>query len=85
MGLSIKNPETEALARQVAAITGESLTEAIHNSLAERQSLLKHNREKTRLLEELMHLAKESARHQTGSGLTDDEILGYDEVGAPTR
>ena len=36
MGISIKRAETEALARQVAAITGESLTEAIHQALVEK-------------------------------------------------
>ena len=36
MGVSIKRAETEILARQVAAITGESLTEAIHQALVEK-------------------------------------------------
>ena len=36
MGISIKRAETEALARQFAAVTGESLTEAIHQALVEK-------------------------------------------------
>lgn len=35
MGISIKRAETEALARQVAEATGVSLTDAIHNALAD--------------------------------------------------
>lgn len=35
MGISIKRTETEALARQVAEATGVSLTDAIHNALAD--------------------------------------------------
>lgn len=36
MGISIKRQDTEKLAREVAALAGESLTDAIHNSLTER-------------------------------------------------
>ena len=36
MALSLKDPETDRLARQVARLTGESLTEAVGTSLAER-------------------------------------------------
>lgn len=35
MGISIKRAETEQLARQVAEATGVSLTDAIHNALAD--------------------------------------------------
>ncbi|MBC7667570.1 MAG: type II toxin-antitoxin system VapB family antitoxin [Gemmatimonadaceae bacterium] len=40
MGISIKRVETEELARQVAVITGESLTEAIHQALVEKVARL---------------------------------------------
>ena len=40
MGISIKRADTERLAREVAAATGESLTEAIHQALAEKVSRL---------------------------------------------
>ena len=36
MALSIKDPETDRLARELAAVTGESLTDAIRTALAER-------------------------------------------------
>lgn len=36
MALSIKNPETERLARELAAETGESVTTAVTRSLQER-------------------------------------------------
>jgi antitoxin VapB len=41
MGISIKREETEHLARQLAEVTGESLTDAIHNALAEQLRRLK--------------------------------------------
>ncbi len=36
MALSLKDKETDRLAREVAALTGETLTEAIRRALAER-------------------------------------------------
>ena len=33
MAFHIKNPETDALARQVAAVKGTSLTQAVHEAL----------------------------------------------------
>ena len=35
MALSLKAPETDSLARQVARLTGETLTEAVRTSLLE--------------------------------------------------
>ena len=40
MGLNIKNPEVEKLAAEVAAITGESKTEAIRQALLKRKEHL---------------------------------------------
>jgi antitoxin VapB len=36
MALSLKDAETDRLARKVAKLTGESLTEAVRTALAER-------------------------------------------------
>ncbi len=36
MALSLKDPETDRLAREVASLTGESLTQAVRTALAER-------------------------------------------------
>ena len=36
MSLNLKDPETDRLARALAALTGETLTEAIRKALAER-------------------------------------------------
>ncbi len=41
MGLNIKNPALEAEIRALAAETGEGLTEAIANAVAERRARLK--------------------------------------------
>lgn len=41
MALTIKNPEVERLAAQVARLTGETKTEAVRRSLAERHARLR--------------------------------------------
>jgi antitoxin VapB len=44
MGLNIKNDEVQALARELAAETGESLTGAIKSALEERLARLRRER-----------------------------------------
>ncbi len=41
MALKIKNPEVERLAAEVAALTGESKTEAVRQALSERHQRLR--------------------------------------------
>lgn len=48
MAISIKHAETERLAREVAARTGETLTEAIRVALAERLERLERDEEQQR-------------------------------------
>ena len=46
MGLNIKNEETVRLAREVAAVTGESLTGAVSVALTEKLQRLRAEAEK---------------------------------------
>jgi antitoxin VapB len=61
------------------------LTEAVRNALAERYDRLRRARSGRTLADELNAIALRCARRPVVSGLSDDEILGYDECGAPTR
>ncbi len=83
MPLSIKNEETERLARQVAQQAGESLTEAIQVSLKERlqrlQTIQRANVIKSQIEDILRHLDE----LPTIDTRMDDEILGYDANGLP--
>ena len=83
MALSIKNSETERLARQVARATGESLTEAIHRALEERWRQLKTKRHSRILDGQLEELLRRVDALPTLDSRTEDEILGYDEHGMP--
>lgn len=85
MPISIKNPETEELARKLASLTGESLTSAINSALSERYLRLRRSRPGITLQEELRAIAARCASRPAVANLTEDQILGYDEFGAPTR
>lgn len=85
MPISIKNDETEQLARMLANLTGETITETVKVSLTERYDRLRRARSGRPLIEELNEIALRCAKRPILSQLTADEILGYDEFGAPTR
>lgn len=85
MPISIKNEKTESLARRVAQLTRETLTEAIEVALEERYERLRRARAKPSLSVELNEIAIRCARRPLVSRLGADEILGYDESGVPTR
>jgi antitoxin VapB len=82
MALSLKDAETDRLARAVAKLTGESLTEAVRRSLAERLDREQRKRGQTKgLAERLDELAKECAALPDHDTRSPDEIIGYDEFG----
>ena len=86
MALNIKDAVTEQLAREVAAITGESKTGAIRTSLRERKErlTLQHptgdrERELRSLLErEIWPSLPPGVRGHAPSTSEQDEILGYE-------
>jgi antitoxin VapB len=84
MALSLKDAETDRLAREVAKLTGESLTEAVRTALAERLERERRKRGETKgLAERLDELATECAALPDYDTRSADEIIGYDEYGVP--
>jgi antitoxin VapB len=83
MALSIKSIETERLAREVAAKTGESLTGAIQKSLEERLERLKQQRRSQILASQLEDILRRVDQLPILDSRTADEIVGYDEQGLP--
>ncbi|HEY1260666.1 MAG TPA: type II toxin-antitoxin system VapB family antitoxin [Stellaceae bacterium] len=82
MALRLKDKGTDSLAREVAALTGETLTEAIRKALAERSERERLRRGKTlRLADRLMQLGRECAALPDYDTRSPDEIVGYDEAG----
>ena len=82
MALNIKSDEADRLARQLAAETGETLTEAVVNALRERLER-EHARQGPSMVARLKSLAAEVAALPVSDARTPDEIINYDEVGLP--
>lgn len=87
MALSIRNPETEALARDVARIMGTSITEAITDSLRERARALAPLRQKQSRAQRARDAGLERIVAKFGKGIKDqrsaEDIIGYDQHGLP--
>ena len=81
MALSLKDPETDRLAREVARLTGETLTVAIRTALEQRLHRERRRRGSVGLAEQLMALRREMAELPDHDTRTADEIVGYDETG----
>ena len=86
MGILVKNPSTEAKIRKLAARTGETLTEAIDHAVEDRLHRLAPKKRKGRVNREKLaeHLVYFRSLPKINEGLTDEEIIGYDENGVPT-
>ena len=83
MALSIKNAETEQLARQVAQATGETITEAIQKSLSERLERLHKQRQQRQTEARLEDIIQRLRALPVLDKRSADEIIGYDEHGIP--
>ncbi|MGF6228138.1 antitoxin VapB [Inquilinus ginsengisoli] len=83
MALSIKDPETETLARELARRTGESITEATRRALEDRLRRVVGAKKAPLLLEEMAAIRKRVAALPVLDRRSPDEILGYDEDGLP--
>lgn len=83
MAISIKDPEADRLARELARRTGETLTEAITRAIDERLQRLRGQRPQRDLAEELDAIAERCGALPVLDERTPDEILGYDDHGVP--
>ena len=82
MALSIKSDETDRLARELAAETGETLTEAVETALRERLER-EHARNAASMRARLARLAADAAAMRVADDRTPEEIIGYDAAGLP--
>ncbi len=90
MGLNIKNPKVEKAIRDLAAATGESLTEAVENAVVERLQRVGPGpcaRTGAELLARLKPLQDRIAAERAARGdtRTSQELMDelYDEYGLP--
>ena len=81
MALSIKTDEADRLARELAAATHESITEAVTVALRERLARVRTPPEPDIITAaRLLAVDFETGSHDPRS---DDEVIGYDERGLP--
>ena len=83
MALSIKNPEAESLARELARLKDESITEAVLRALRERLERENGRKRGAELRKDVRNIQKRVARMRIGDKRSADEIVGYDESGLP--
>jgi antitoxin VapB len=83
MALSIKHPEADRLARELAKSTGEGLTEAVIKALRERLARQRGRKAGRRLSEELRAIGERCSALPVLDERTPEEILGYDDHGLP--
>lgn len=84
MALSIKDPATDRLARELARQTGETLTDAIRKALEERLRRQTGRSRVPRLRDELQAIRERCAGLPILDPRHPDDILGYDGRGLPS-
>jgi antitoxin VapB len=83
MSLNIKNEEAHRLARELASLTGESMTAAVSEAIRERLERVRGN-SKDGMAERLLKIGRDCAAHlkEPYKSIDIDELL-YDEKGMP--
>ncbi|HJP33685.1 MAG: type II toxin-antitoxin system VapB family antitoxin [Candidatus Latescibacteria bacterium] len=83
MSLNIKDPEADRLARELAGLMGETITQTVTVSLRERLRR-EGGRSPLSLKDEIMEISRRCAALPRRTGSAADDIIGYDERGLPT-
>jgi antitoxin VapB len=83
MSLNIKNEEAHRQARELASLTGESMTVAVSEAIRERLERVRGN-SRGDLAERILKIGRECAAHlkEPYKSIDIDELL-YDEKGMP--
>ena len=83
MSLNIKDEKTHRLARELARLTGESMTAAVSEAIRERLERIQGNSRKE-MAERLLDIGRDCAAHlkEPYKSMDVDELL-YDERGLP--
>jgi antitoxin VapB len=85
MVLSIKDPEADRLARRLAALTGESLTETVKTALRARLEREQRRRGKHIDRAKIDAIVASIAALPVVDDRSPEDLIGYDDVGLPGR
>ena len=80
MGETMEFPNREAVARDIAALSGKAANDALVAEVRQRLEEL----EGLTMVDAIMNIAHHCASLPVDDDRTADEILGYDEHGLPT-
>ena len=80
MSLNIKNDQTHRRAKELARITGETMTQAIDRAIAERLERIRRRRNRTALAERILQTGRECAALPVTDRRASEEAL-YNERG----
>jgi antitoxin VapB len=83
MSLNIKNEETHRMARELARLTGESMTVAVNEAIRERLQRVREG-SKEDMVERILKIGRECAAHlkEPYKSIDHGDLL-YDEQGLP--
>ncbi len=81
MALSIRNARAEALARQIAAMSGESITQVIIHALENHVERLRGQRAYPDTVKEIMTISKRCSSIPDFDKRSIDDVLGYNVLG----
>ena len=84
MAISIKDPDTDRLARALSEATGESITEAIRRAIEERLERERRRPGRQSLADGIRRIQERLAALPVLDSRAPDEIIGYDSHGLPT-
>ncbi|WP_322748837.1 MULTISPECIES: type II toxin-antitoxin system VapB family antitoxin [unclassified Frankia] len=83
MALNIKNDETQRLSRELADLTGESITTAVTMAIRERLDRMRADREAgEQRAARIVALGRQIAAAVSSSGMSIEDL--YDDHGLPT-
>ena len=82
MPLNIKHPEADRLARELAARTGETITDVVIEALRERLAREEGRLSPQNLAEEILAIGRRCAALPELDSRSPEEIIGYDDHGA---
>lgn len=82
MSLNIKNEETHRRVRELARLTGETMTQAVDRAVTERLERLTRARNRTRRIDKLLQIGRECAALPVLDERSPEDML-YDDRGLP--
>lgn len=85
MALNIKDPATDRVVRELAEVTGESITVAVSRAARERLERIQGRLSPEQKRAAIRRIQARVSARGIDRRLSEDEILGYDENGIPEQ